>query len=568
MSYKSDSLYEIDNRVRPASKILEAAPATEENANPGAAGVHIWAARPDVPRRIDIPFSEMTMGEKVCEFIEGFCVVPEGELIGTPMVLAPFQVKFILDVYDNPFGTAKAYLTMARKNGKTALIAALLLAHVCGPLAFRNSQLVSGAMSREQAATVYNLAAKMIQLKPVLKALVFPVPSAKSLKGLEMGTEYRATSAEASTAHGGSPILVILDEMGQIKGPTSAFVDALETSQGAYANPLLIAISTQASDDNDLFSRWIDDALLTQDPKIVCHVYAADPDADLMDEEAWASANPGLGVIRNEASLRASAEKAQRLPADEPTFRQLFLNQRVEAKAPYVSRSTWAANGEPPDPDANLLWYGGLDLSATVDLTAFVSVGFDDTSPEAAIMPRHVDCKFWTPESGIFDRSARDRVPYSQWWKEGHLIATPGQTVDYDYVAFQVVSALKVRRYAKIAFDRWNFDAFSAALLRAGLPQNDIDAQFIAFGQGFVSMAPALRQMDELMLNHRLRHGNHPVLAMCMRNCIVLTDPAGNRKLSKASRDKRIDGAIALTMAVGAMTASPEAGFDVLGMIG
>ena len=577
MSYKSDSTYDISNKVRQAPVAPPPKPddfADDDTANIGSSGVHIWAARrvgrsdEDLARRTDIPIEEMTIGEQVCLFIESFCVVPEGTLVGQPMVLAQFQTDFILDVYDNPHGTAKAILTLARKNGKTALIAALLLAHVAGPLAHQNAQLASGAMSREQAAAVYDLAAKMIQLSPLLQALVFPVPSAKSLRGIELNTLYKARSAEASTAHGGSPILVIMDEMGQIKGPRSPFVEALETSQGAYEAPLLIAISTQASDDGDLFSRWIDDALLTRDPHVVCHVYAADPDADLLDEVAWAAANPGLGVIRNYASLKAAAEKAARLPADEPAFRQLFLNQRVEAKSPYVSRSIWQANGDAPDLKGNFLWYGGLDLSATVDLTALVMVGLDDSVAQTDTEPRHVDCRFWTPEAGIYERSARDRVPYAQWAKEGHLLTTPGQTINYDYVAVQLVALMKVRRFGKIAFDRWNFDAFSAALLRAGLPQQDIDAIFVPFGQGFVSMAPAMRHMDELMLNHRLRHGNQPVLAMCARNAIVLTDPSGNRKLSRASRDKRIDGMVALLMAVGAMTASPEAAFDVAGMIG
>jgi phage terminase large subunit-like protein len=575
-TYAAASRYDIDNRVPVAKsgRDLEQDDPLKEARPAGASGVRIHAARrigkteAELARRRGIPYADMTKGETICEFIETFCLIPEGENVGKPFVLDKFQTDFILDVYDNPAVTQRAYLSLARKNGKTALIAAILLAHIIGPCAVMNSQIVSGALSRAQAGLVYDLAAKMIALNPLLTELAFPTPSSKELRGEHLNTHYKALSAEAGTAHGLSPILAILDETGQIKGPKSAFVEAIVTAQGAYANPLLIAISTQASDDSDLFSQWIDDALTSEDPTIVCHLYASEEDADLMDEKAWADANPGLGTIRQVGSLRAAAERAIRMPSEEAGFRQLFMNQRVEAKAPYVARSTWLANGADPDLASDLLWYGGLDLSAHVDLTAFVSVGFNDRADTPSTEQRNVVCQFWCPEDGLHDRSARDRVPYAQWVKEGHLIATPGAAVDYDFVAYQVVEAMKTRRFGKIAFDRWNFPAFSAALTRAGLPQNEIDAVFVPFGQGFASMSPALRALDSFLLGHQMCHGNHPVLALCARNAIVLRDPAGNRKLSRTSADRRIDGMIALTMAVGVAAANQTSDFDVFSMIG
>src|SRR5690606_36265893 len=214
-------------------------------------------------------------------------LTPEGANVGEPMVLAEFQRKFIRDVYDNPAGTRRAFLTIARKNGKSALIAALLLAHLVGPEARLNSQIVSGAMSRDQAALVHGLAAKMVQLSPKLSKLVRIVPSSKRLLGLPLNTEYRALAADGKTAHGLSPVLAILDEVGQVRGPQSDFIDAITTSQGAHAEPLLIAISTQAATDADLFSVWLDDAAQSKDPRIVCHLYAAPEGCDLLDEEAW-----------------------------------------------------------------------------------------------------------------------------------------------------------------------------------------------------------------------------------------------------------------------------------------
>jgi phage terminase large subunit-like protein len=179
---------------------------------------------------------------------------PEGALVGRPIELLPFQKAFIKAIYDNPAGTSRAYLSIARKNGKSSLIAAIALAHIVGPQARQNSQIISGARSRDQASLVYKLAEKMVRLNPALSKIVKPIPSQKTLIGLPMNVEYRAISAEAGTAHGLSPIVAILDEVGQVKGLHDAFVEAIETAQGAHESPILIAISTQAATDADLFS--------------------------------------------------------------------------------------------------------------------------------------------------------------------------------------------------------------------------------------------------------------------------------------------------------------------------
>ena len=196
----------------------------------------------------------MTQGQKVCAFIERFCIIPEGAKVGQPFKLMPFQRKFIIEVFDNPNGTSRAYLSVARKNGKSALIAAIVLAHLVGPLARQNSQIISGARSRDQAALVFKLAEKMVRLNSELAKIIRIVPSQKTLIGLMMNVEYKAISAEAGTAHGLSPVLAILDEVGQVRGPQDSFIEAIETAQGAHEKPLLIAISTQAATDADLFS--------------------------------------------------------------------------------------------------------------------------------------------------------------------------------------------------------------------------------------------------------------------------------------------------------------------------
>jgi len=268
-----------------------------------------------------------TRGDRAIAFIEKYCLVPEGKLVGQPIRLDLFQKDFIWSVYDNPAVTTEGILSMARKNGKTALIACLLLVHLVGPEARLNSQIVSGARSRKQAALVFNLAWKMVKLNPKLKVLVRVIPSAKTLIGLALNVTYEALSAEAGTAHGLSPVLAILDELGQVRGPLDDFVEAIETASGAYDDALRLIISTQAPTDADMLSIKIDDALRSKDPKIVVRLYAADPKAELLDPEAHKAANPALGTFRSKVELLAAAEKAARMPSAENGFRVLYPSQ-------------------------------------------------------------------------------------------------------------------------------------------------------------------------------------------------------------------------------------------------
>lgn len=489
----------------------------------------------------------MTRAEAVIEFIERYCVTPEGAAVGTPLRLADFQRDFIRAVYDNPAGTRRALLSVARKNGKTGLIAGLVLAHLVGPEARLNAQLVSGAMSRDQAALVFNLAAKMVQLKPRLAKLVRIVPSGKRLIGLPLNTEFRALAAEGKTAHGLSPVLAILDEVGQVRGPQSDFVDAITTSQGAHAEPLLIAISTQAANDADLLSVWLDDAAQSKDPRIVSHVYTADEGCELDDEAAWKAANPALGLFRSMDDLREQAKQAARMPSMENTFRNLILNQRVSTESPFVSPDVWKANGTEPVPFDGPV-FAGLDLSARNDLTALVVIG--KVGGAWQVFPH-----FWTPQEGLGERARRDRAPYDVWARQGFLRTTPGASVDYGTVAVDIAEIVAGLDVHAIAFDRWRMDVLQRELERLGL-----SLPLVPFGQGFKDMSPALDTLEAELLNHRIAHGMHPVLTMCASNSTTTRDPAGNRKLDKSKATGRVDGMVALAMALGvAQTAEPPA---------
>ncbi len=483
----------------------------------------------------------MTRAARIISFIERYCVTPEGADVGKPLVLAEFQKQFIRDVYDNPAGTRRAILSVSRKNGKSGLIAGLLLAHLVGPEAKQNSQIVSGAMSRDQAALVFNLASKMVMQSAKLSALVKIIPSGKRLIGLPLNVEFKALAADGKTAHGLSPVLAILDEVGQVRGPQSDFVDAITTSQGAHAEPLLIAISTQAASDADLLSVWIDDARQSHDPHIVCRVYEAPEGCDLMDEAAWKAANPALGLFRSEADLREQMKQAQRMPSMANTARNLLLNQRVSTDSPFVSPDVWKACGGGVGNFADTPVFAGLDLSARTDLTALVLTGQDDDGVW------HVQPHFWTPEQGLADRARRDRAPYDVWAREGLLRTTPGSAIDYEHVARDMADILAdVENLQAVGFDRWRIDVLKKELDRLGL-----DLPLVPFGQGFRDMSPALDALEAALLNGKVAHGGNPVLTMCAANATATQDPAGNRKLDKSRTTGRIDGMVALAMAFG-----------------
>lgn len=487
--------------------------------------------------------AKMTRGEKVIAFIETYCLAPEGQHIGKPIKLEPFQKKFIKAVYSNPAGTHTAIMSIARKNGKTALIGGILLAHLCGPEAVQNSQIVSGAQSKDQAAVVFELARKMVEMSPKLSKLVRVQPSGKRLIGLSKNVLYRALSAEGKTAHGLSPILAILDETGQIEGPTDRFVEAITSAQGAYENPLLITISTQAPTDADLLSTWIDAQKNAPDPRVVCHVYEAPKDCRLDDPKAWAAANPAMGKFRSKADVEKQCKAAMEMPANEPAFRNLILNQRVESTAPFVSQSVWQANGAAGSPIDGLKVWGGLDLSSVNDLTALVLTAEDGS----------VHSEFWLPKEGLAEKSRKDRVPYDLWAKQGFLNTTPGRAIEYEYVAEFLRGLFDRCDVQKLGFDRYNMVHLQPWLVKAGFTPSEIE-KFVPFGQGTASMTPALRELEAKLLAHKLKHGNHPILEMCAKNATVVGD-SGARKFDKRKQTRRIDGMVALAMSVGVMPA-------------
>ena len=485
------------------------------------------------------------------------------------MRLRPWQRRFIHDVYgptaaDGRRIVRRAVLSIARKNAKTTISAGLALCHLCGPEAVANGEVYSAASEREQAGQVFKIAAQMIAAEPELAALLTVVESRKRIVCRANGSFYAALSREAGSKHGMNPSVVIYDELAQAKNRD--LFDALDTAMGARAEPLFITISTQSNDPEHILSKLIDDGLSERDPTTVCHLYAAADEAGIMDRAAWADANPALGDFRSLDDVRVMAERAARLPSFEPTFRNLYLNQRVSPTSSLIARADWmgCAGGRGLDPGEAI--YLGLDLSARTDLTALVAVSAKDGTRSQAW--------FWKPEDLLDDHERRDRAPYRQWARDGWIESSPGRSIDLDLVALRLADLVSRFDVHGLAYDRHRMDVLLGALARIELTAHrEVDGgdglRLVDWGQGYISMAPALDALEAAVLASDLRHDGNPVLTWNIANAVATMDPAGNRKLDKAKARFRIDGAVALAMAVGlkARDHVREPAFDAAALI-
>lgn len=483
------------------------------------------------------------------EWIEEHCRVPEGKLVGKPFKLHKTQSQILKGIYDSP--TRTVIISWGRKNGKTTFSAMLLLLHLVGPEAEKrpNSQLFSTALSREQAAIIFKLASKVVRMSPTLSNYVTVRESAKSLVCHDLGTVYTALSSEASTAHGSSPVFVVHDELGRVKGPRSELFEAVETGTGAHEDPLSIIISTQAEEDSDLLSELIDDAEKSNDPKIKLFLWTAPEDDDPWSEVTWKKANPLYGHALQPARVKEQAATAKRMPSREASFRNLILNQRVAHSDTFIGRSAWVACNGDVDLEVfrkRVVWLG-VDLSARNDLTAIAMVAEDSDRVW------HVLCEFFAPEKNVVERAKRDRVPYDQWAKDGWITLTPGASVDYEIVAKRLIEICDLYDVAGVAFDRWRIDVLEKELERL-----KVELPLAPFGQGFKDMSPALDTVEAVLTDERIRHGGNPVLTWCASNAVAVSDPAGNRKLDKKKSTGRIDGIIGVTMAMGVAQSAPE----------
>ena len=426
---------------------------------------------------------------------------------------------------------------------------------------------LKNAYDREQASVLFKLMTAMIYMDEELCERLNVIESRKKLIDPVSGSEFTALSSETKGKHGKSSSFIVFDELAQF-GADRELYDVMMTSRGAHAEPLVWCISTQAVNDAAVLSELVDYGLKVNrgeidDPKFKVFLFSVPMDADPWEESNWPMANPALGDFRSLEEMRDTAEKAKRMPAAEAAFRNLYLNQRVDGAAHFITPDVWARSGG--EPDASLFEerpvYGGLDLSGKNDLTALVLTTQDGEGR------RHVLPLFWTPEEGIRDRADRDRVPYDAWAREGFLLTTPGRTIDYRFVAHEIVKLHAVMDIAGLKFDRWRIDDMVRALREEGVEAwiEGRDApvagglRLIPHGQGFRDMNPAVETLEDVLAEGAMRHGMHPVLTMCASNVRVQRDPSGNRKFDKIKSTGRIDGIVALAMALnGAVCGVPE----------
>jgi phage terminase large subunit-like protein len=522
----------------------------------------------DIFRDNDVPKQDWHLPSgKIIAFAHGL-VVPAGRFVGKPLRLRKFQMDFIRDVYNpvTPKGLRKrkqAVLSVGRRNGKTLLASVIVLVHLVGPCKRQNSVIASAATTRKQAGIVYRFVAQMVRMNPLLTRHLKIIDSTKHVVHKQDGSLYSAIAAEAGGQFGEGLDLVVYDELAQAKNPN--LYDTLMTSLGSQVEPLMMIISTQAPADDHILSELIDYGLKIrageiEDDSFTVHLYAADANCDLLDQKQWMNANPALGDYRDADEFGTSMNRAVKVPSLENRLRNLYLNQRVQAKAPFLSPSIWKL-GEERQPDENLLYdgrpvYGGLDLSFRTDLSAIVLSAKDDDG-NIHLFPR-----IWTPADTLTERALRDRAPYEAWAKRDLLIPVPGSVLDYDFLAQDVADLASKTAFSKINYDRWRIDVLKQAFARMG-----VILPLAPMGQGYKDMSPAIEIFEQLAIDGKIVHGGHAVLRWCVSNAVIDMDPAGNRKVTKAKSFGRIDAAVAAIMAVAASELQTENMVDIAAMI-
>ena len=478
---------------------------------------------------------------RAVRFFEKLFTHAKGELGGKPFTLEPWQRDYVRALFAEKDGkrtVRTSLLALPRKNGKSS---------VCAGIALRllledepGVEVYSCAASRDQARLVFDMARVAVEQSPVLSKHLKVYRNA--IVREETHGTYKALSAEAGIQHGLSAHGVIFDEL---HVSNREMWEVMLSSQGARRQPLTVALTTAGYDRKSVcWEVWkYAEQVATgavKDETFLPAIYAAPIDADWKDEKTWSVANPNLGVSVKLDFLRSECARAIEMPTYENTFRQLYLNQWTEQDTRWLRMDHWAQGAAecPTILDGRECW-AGLDLATTYDTTAFL-LAFPLEDGKLWVEPH-----FWIPSENMHARVRRDKVAYDMWAKQGFLHVTEGNVTDFDQVRADINELAKKYNIRQVAIDRWNATQLANQLQGDGL-------SVVGFGQGYGSLSGPSKQLEALVVGGKLLHGGHPVLAWQAGNVAIQQDTAaGNIKPSKAKSTERIDGIVALVMAIG-----------------
>ena len=481
-------------------------------------------------------------------FIESLCHT-KGTWAGKRFELMDWQEQIIRDLFGilKPNGYRQfntAYIEIPKKNGKSELAAAVALLLTCGD-GEQRAEVYGAAADRQQASIVFDVAADMVRMCPALNKRVKILASQKRLIYEPTNSFYQVLSAEAYSKHGFNVHGVVFDELHS--QPNRKLYDVLTKGSGdARMQPLFFLITTAGTDTHSICYEVhqkaqdiIDGRKI--DPTFYPVIYGADDTEDWTSPKVWKKCNPSLGETIGMDKVKTACESAKQNPGEENSFRQLRLNQWVKQAVRWMPMDKWdkcafAVNEEQLE---GRVCYGGLDLSSTTDITAFVLVFPPlDEEDKYIILPY-----FWIPEDTLDLRVKRDHVPYDVWQRQGYLQTTEGNVVHYGYIEKFIEELGKKFNIREIAFDRWGAVQMVQNLEGMGFT-------VVPFGQGFKDMSPPTKELMKLTLEQKIAHGGHPVLRWNMDNIFIRTDPAGNIKADKEKSTEKIDGAVATIMAL------------------
>ena len=470
----------------------------------------------------------------------------KGEWAGQSFILQPWQEFIIGSLFgwkrqDGTRRFRSAYDEVARKNGKTTLAAGISLL-----LAFFDNEpgadCFIAATKRDQAKIAWSEARRMVESTPELKKRIQIWRGVSNLSIESRAQKLEPLGADNDTLDGLNIHAAVIDEVHAHK--TRSMVDVIDTATGARRQPLLFEITTAGYDRHSVCWEHHDYSIkvlegIVDDDTWFAYIACADEGDDWTSPKVWAKANPNLGVSVHLDDLKRKCEKAKEIPAAQNAFRQKHLDEWTEQAERWISVDKWD-ECDAARPERDLLGeicFAGLDLASTRDITAFV-LAFPHEGAFDTL------CRFWVPEEGMRERVKTDRVPYNVWVKQGFLKTTPGNVTDYDFIREEIKELATKYEIREIAFDRWGATQLATQLQEDG-------AEMVEFGQGFASMAAPVKELERLILDNKIRHGGHPIMRWMASNVAVKRDPSDNMKIDKSKSTEKVDGMVALAMAIG-----------------